>query len=253
MEILHAELPADMRVGRALPGIQPVSGPWLRVDDAYGAQMAQREILLDTQRDKVLACPAHALGPAREVLDMILAQLGDFGFGVGAAEVICPDGRCVRIAHDDPFGTLGRLVQCDLCLLEKPEGGPGGGDEHLLGAAVLCFPANWTLAEKIGRPMLRIHKPVEEYDPVLARRVQRLLDGVQVGRPLWRSNRLYYDDPALHQPQSEADPKRLISHRAERPYFRAERQTLLRLPQSRWVLFAIHTYVLRAADVRDLQ
>jgi hypothetical protein len=52
------------------------------------------------------------------------------------------------------------------------------GDEHVLTAAVLCFPASWHLADKIGRPLTTIHVPVKVYDETLARRVQRLFDGV---------------------------------------------------------------------------
>ena len=111
-------------------------------------------------------------------------------------EVRRPDGVTVAIDRADPLGTLGHLVQEDLCLMEKRN------EAHVLTAAVLCFPASWRLAEKIGRPLEAIHAPVPEYDPKLARRVQRLFDGVQPGRPLWRVNALRYADPALHQPRA---------------------------------------------------
>ena len=61
-----------------------------------------------------------------------------------------------------PLLTLGRLVQEDLCLMEPQ------GDEYDLTGAILCFPASWTLAQKIGRPMTGIHHPVEIYDDDLA-------------------------------------------------------------------------------------
>ena len=64
----------------------------------------------------------------------------------------------VAIDRGDPMGTLGHLVQEDLCLMEKR------GEEHVLTAAVLCFPASWRLADKIGRPLEAIHVPVPEYD-----------------------------------------------------------------------------------------
>lgn len=245
MAILHHELPQDMQVRRALPGVQPVEGPWLQVDAQYGRQMALRDTLLSTQRGDVLACPPDALAPAQELLDMILPLLGEVGFDVQGDVIHCPDGRRVTVQRADPLGSLGRLVPCDLCLLHKPQGAP----EHLLAAAVLCFPAHWTLAEKIGRPMMAIHAPVEAYDAGLGIRVQRLLDGVQVGRPLWRFNRLYDDQPELFQPRSEAAPRQGMAHQVDKPFCRAERQTLLRLPDSQWVAFAIQTYVIRSKDV----
>ncbi|MEP4194196.1 MAG: DUF3445 domain-containing protein [Aliishimia sp.] len=238
-EILQSELPEDMRKLRGLPGIQPVNGAWLRVDDAYSGQMARRLALLDRHRVDVLACPEVAMTPALEVLDNVVPLLPALGYVVQDAVVQCPDGRDVHLDRKDPLDTLGRLLQCDLCLLHKPQ----GAQEHLLGAAVLCFPASWSLHEKIGRPMMAIHSPVDEYDDSLGRRVQRLLDGVQVGRPLWRFNSLFYEDAELHQPRSETAPREDLSPSESRPFNRAERQTLLRLPESRWVLFAIHTYV----------
>ena len=58
-----------------------------------------------------------------------------------------------------------------------------------------------------------------------------------------RFNRLWYDDPVLFQP----GPRRDNDDRSDpttAPYFRSERQCLVRLPQTRAVVFSIHTYLL---------
>lgn len=240
--ILHNQLPADMRDAKQLPGVQPVKGEWLRIDEAYAEQMAHRIGLLDQRRRSVLWLQSNALAPAQELLDHVLVKLEALGFVVRTDSVICPDGRRVRVDRAQPLDTLGRLVQCDFCLLDRGEA------EHVLRGAVLCFPASWRLSEKAGHPLTHIHDPVAEYDAELAKRVQRLFDGVQVGRPLWRFNQLWYADPELHQPRSAAEPQR--ESRPDFPYFRAERQTILRLPETKWVVFAIHTYVLRAEAVK---
>ncbi|WP_428983608.1 heme-dependent oxidative N-demethylase subunit alpha family protein [Psychrosphaera aquimarina] len=70
-----------------------------------------------------------------------------------------------------------------------------------------------------------MHDTVAEYDDTIARRVQRLFDGVQVGRPLWRYNRLWYDNPELFQPRSASEPRRIAPGQAEAAYQRAERQS----------------------------
>ena len=88
-----------------------------------------------------------------------------------------------------------------------------------------------------------IHIPVPQYDEGIARRVQRLFDGVQVGRPLWRANSLWHGFPDLHQPKSESLPRR--SYGPDAPYFRSERQVIMRLPETRAVVFSIHTFVTR--------
>ncbi|WP_299693044.1 DUF3445 domain-containing protein [uncultured Tateyamaria sp.] len=244
--ILQTTLPEDMRCARALPGIQPETGPWLRVDEAYGAQMARREVLLAERAGEVLYLDPAARPAAQELLDMVLDVLPDLGFDVDGTQVRRPDGRVIGIRRTHPMETLGRLCQCDFVLMEKR------GNEHVLTAAVLCFPASWRLREKAGRPLTDIHVPVDEYDGDVARRVQRLFDGIQVGRPLWRFNQLWYQNPELFQPRSAQEPRRVGSRSDTGPYYRTERQTLLRLPQSRAVVFAIHTLVLARNDLPAL-
>ncbi len=228
-----------------LPGIAPIEmADWLWQLDSYAAQMAEKERLLGTCPDRVHALPPGAEASAQELFDLVLDQLRDAdGFKRQGDRMLCPDGRFVDLDRGNPLMTLGRLVQEDLCLLQKPD----GGDEHLLAAALLCFPASWTLAEKIGRPMLAIHVPVDVYAGDLARRVQRLLDGIQPGRPLQRCNALFYDAPALFQPRPEHDPRPVGGPDA--PYFRSERQCLVRLPGTGAVAFSIHTILMRRQDL----
>ncbi|MEQ6247656.1 DUF3445 domain-containing protein [Sulfitobacter sp. HNIBRBA3233] len=241
-EILQDRLPPEMEQPARLPGMAPLGdAPWLRVDEAYGAQMRHRQALLATRRDDVLWLEEGAAESAREVLAEVRGLLPDLGFRDEGDRIVCPDGRVVVPDGNDPLGTLGLLVQEDICLLQKR------GDEHVLIGAVLCFPASWTLAEKAGKPLIGIHRPVAEYDDDLAKRVQRLFDGVRVGRPMWRFNRVAYVDPELHQPRLEAVAHRRIETLPPvTPYIRSERQCVVRMPVSGVVVFSIHTYVVAA-------
>lgn len=239
--IFQKSIPFDV-TSRALPGIQPAQqDEWLLIDDAFAQQAAYRDSLIGHRRDIVLAMEDGARLAAVELLEYaldIVARKPDLGYRVEGGLVTRPDGQSLRIDRADPLGTLGRLVQQDLCILEKQ------GDEHVLTGAVLCFPASWSLAEKFQRPLTRIHDPVPDYDDQIARRVQRLFDGVQVGRPLWRFNKLWYLHPDLHQPRSR------IGHPREKPeddgpsFFRSEKQVIFRLPKTQAVVFSIHTFVL---------
>lgn len=219
---------------RPLPGVQPVKGPWIRVDAAYSAQMDEKARLLAERRDDVLAMTPGSEAACAEALEVVLAECGERDdIEVTAQHIVRPDGR--MIARDGPpLEVLAQVVQEDICIMART-----GGDEHVLIAACLCFPASWTLAEKIGRPLVRIHKPVDGYEDVAAR-VQRLFDGVQVGRPLWRANLHAYAEPTLFHPRREDDPRRPTDIA---PYLRSERQTILRLPRTGAVIFAIHTSV----------
>ena len=171
--ILQTALPKALQDQPALPGTRPCPPDgWLMVDDAYAAQMAYRAELLRDKRAAVFYQPDDVLEPTRELLDEVLGILPAMGFTATARNVTCPDGRTVAIDRDAPLLTLGQLVQEDLCILEKR------GSEHVLTGAVLCFPASWRLADKVGRPLTTIHDPVPEYDaarppPARSRRGRR--------------------------------------------------------------------------------
>ncbi|MFZ7093384.1 heme-dependent oxidative N-demethylase family protein [Primorskyibacter sp. 2E233] len=240
--ILNNTIPHDPLAPRPLPGITPV-GPegWLQINDAYAGQLAEKARLLSEARGKVLWLDPQAQPVAEELLSEVLKALPQ-GFARDGDTVLCPDGRRVQPDWSDPLGTLGHLVQEDFCLLVKE------GDEHVLRGALLCFPASWMLAEKAGRPLIGIHDPVASYDASIAKRVQRLFDGIQVGRPLWRFNALWYAEPDLFHPRGSSD-RRIPVDPASAPYMRSERQSLIRLPVSGAVVFSIHTYVLARASL----
>jgi dimethylamine monooxygenase subunit A len=227
---------------RRLPGIQPVEGrDWLRLDEAYAGQMALRDRLIAARRGVVHALLPSARPAADELYATVLNWLRDEpGFTLAATEAVRPDGVTVPLDPSQPLLTLGRLVQQDLCLMED------NGTEYDLTGAILCFPASWTLSQKIGRPMTGIHKPVEIYDAALAARVHRLLSAIRPEQPLWRMNFFTYDDYMLHHPRIEGDWRRQPTGRS---YVRCERQTLVRLPETRAVLFAIHTIVVDATQL----
>lgn len=227
---------------RRLPGIQPVQGrDWLRVDEAYAGQMALRDRLIAEQPQVVHGLLPAARPAADELYATVLQWLRDEpGFTVTATDVTRPDGVSVALDPAQPLMTLGQLVQQDLCLMED------NGSEYDLTGAILCFPASWTLAQKLGRPMTGIHKPVEIYDDALAARVHRLLSAIRPEQPLWRMNFFTYDSFHLHHPRVEGDWRRQPTGRS---YVRCERQTLLRLAGTGAVLFAIHTIVVDAAQI----
>ena len=234
--ILQQDIPYDPLVPNPLPGIRPADPKnWLHRDDAFAAQMQRRSELLARHKSEVLVQSTAAFAPAQELLDLVLSQT----YPNAAEQVERIDGVLVEIDRARPLETLCHLAQEDFCILQKQ------GDQHVLAGAILCFPASWTLSEKFMRPLISIHEMVDIYDANIARRVQRLFDGIQPGYPLWRFNALWYQDAELFQPR-RADQRREEQTRNSARFLRSERQTLLRLPQTKAVVFAIHTYILSA-------
>jgi hypothetical protein len=244
---LHRTLPlapwADPRT-RRLPGTQPLDmADWLAVDEVYAAQMAERDRLIATRAGEVHAVLPQATAAAAEVYSMILPRLPVLGFRLGAAEALRPDGVTVPLDPARPLLTLGRLIQEDVCLMVED-----GAGEHMLAGAILCFPAGWQLAQKLGRPLMRIHRPVAAYTEDVGRRVQRLMDAIRPETPMWRMNANLSRAP-LFNARSEDEPR--AADRTAYPFLRCERQCMIRLPVSRAVVFTIHTYVVRREDLSE--
>ena len=227
-----------------LPGTRPISpDEWIICDDAFSQQMALRDELIKTRRDKVLAISDQAYEAAEELSKMALEfSIKSLGYQKSNDEVIRPDEVSLKIDLSDPMEFLGRLVQNDFCILQKV------GEEHVLTAASLCFPASWSLEEKFLKPLIDIHTPVKEYNEEIAKRVQRLFDGLQVSRPVWRFNALYYEEPDLFQPRSVNQPRKKPAPNQVN-YFRSERQTLIKLPETRAIVFGIHTFVIKIQNL----
>jgi len=219
--ILNSHLPIkawlDPQTSR-LPGVGRVAvEDWLAQSDTYEAQMAYRRELIAAKRDSVFQTTPEAKAACCELRDIICAELG------------VPKSKT-----NHPLLDAATHVQEDLCILQKQ------GEQHILTAAVMCFPSSWNLRDKIGRSVDSIHQPVPEFSKV-SDIVERMLSAIRVEQPLGRANFLIYTDPELHQPRGEGIAKP-IDPNAPR-YIRVERQSFRRLPETRAVVFAIHTYI----------
>jgi len=213
-----------------LPGVQALKDqPFLLPGPDFAGHMALRLALVQNHKSEVLYESALIEDTCNELLDHVTENLGD-DYDVRKEIIVRPDGFVVP-RELSPLYQLALLVQEDFCVLEKR------GDEHVLVAALLCFPAGWLLAAKINRPLIKIHDTVEPYTEDIAIRVQRLFDGVKVGQALWRANSLKYHDPSLFQPYKTETPQ------SAPRFLRTERQLIFRLPVSKAVVFSIRTTV----------
>ncbi len=223
--------------GERLPGTRPIPADgWVITDEAFAPQMRLRDRLIFRIPQVVHALRPGAISAAKELLAMAIEILRNrYDYVLQEKEIVRPDGVVVAVDFSSPLLTLGRLVQEDFCLLQKV------GAEHVMTGAILCFPASWSLAEKLDRPLTGIHEPVRAYDSDLSIRVQRLFDAIRPGKPLMRSNCLSYSDPSLFQPRTESARRQQPGPTGE--YARFERQCLVRLPETGDVAFSIHTTV----------
>jgi dimethylamine monooxygenase subunit A len=231
---------SPLRVGaRPLP-----PDGWLEVDDGRDGDLARKRALLGTSAADLLAWLPGTEAAAQEVLDAIVAELREH-HGIATA----PD------ASLHPIDAAGRLVQEDLCLHLERDG------ELVLAAASVCFPAKWSVRDKIGRSLVGVHAPVPGYADTLGPSVDRLLAGNKLGaegaglrgkRAIERSA----SDPApgicrlnwsinASGALCQLDPGAPVDPVVVEPsslWLRVERQTLRRFDRHGGVLFTIRTY-----------
>ena len=88
--ILQKTLPYDLRLKRALPGIQPLQrSDWLQIDEAYDQQIAERERLLSVARGVVVQLSETARPAAEELLDQTCSSIRcDFSGRIGVVSLL---------------------------------------------------------------------------------------------------------------------------------------------------------------------
>lgn len=198
---------------------------------------------LATQRSLGDRCFSETPGSAqaqREFHDFLLQHLLQH-----PALGYCKSGN--RLVHEgEGLGwelTQGQLwsasnwIAEDICLLEER------GDGYRLSAASVCSPSNWFLEEKIGQSVDFIHAPVPGYDSVLSERVNRFLQGLRCARVMLRYNWSMQADNELCWRARRSPPLRPLANANGDSYWRVERQTFLRLPVSRAIVFGIRIFL----------
>lgn len=237
-------------------GLKPLDPQdWIEVDDLLGDYLAEKDRLYAEIPEKVFMAESGTEAGQREVLetlvDFLPARFPDSYRRDGSEMTISggadgPD-RIVQLdAGEPPLKTASRLVQEDLVLMRK------GADGWRLAAASLCFPSSWSLAEKFGKPLHEIHRPVPEFGPGTrsAELIERMFDKLQ-GQAVWRLNWSLAAEPSLYLPLSQdarteragAVLSRFGADPTASAFIRVERQTLRKMPLSGDILFTIRIYV----------
>lgn len=212
---------------------------WIDVDDRLDAYLDEKTRLSAAMPDEVFAAEDSTVAAQAEVLGLLVEYLPRRFPTIyrRTGEAMLVAGRSVPLTGPlPPLAIAASLVQDDLVLMRKGETG------WRLTAASLCFPSAWSLREKFGRPIHEVHAPVPEFGAGTrnAALIERMFDNMRPETPMLRWNWSLHGDGALHQPPIG---DRSFGPGAAKLFFRLERQTLTKLPESRYILFTIRTYV----------
>jgi len=204
-------------------GIFPVEiSNWLLRDAEFDLTVQLKKKLLATRRSEVVGLQPGGDEVAEEAAQLVSAWAG------------------VELASRgiDALVEASLLVADDLAVLQ-PIKSHDGSEQLLLNAAVVCCPSRWMLSEKMGHNMLAIHEPVAKYADHVGAAVDTYFQRLTVEKPVWRSNWIIQDHPALFQPQIPSGP---LVKTPDELWIRMERQTLRRLPKTGGILFTIRGY-----------
>ena len=236
--------PGPFRMAMALQAQPP--DELVEIDARYTDEMGERRELLATRHRDVFAAEPGTETARTEVLELLTSLLPsrypDWFTRSGDTLHNHLTGEAWTLSHPahDPLELAGRLVQEDLCIIDVTGAAP------ILAAAILCAPSRWRLAEKIGRPLALVHEHVPLYADRLSSAVDRFMGALRPGKMAERLNWSVMDDGALFQTGGKHrvahDRSVTAANAPDRLFLRVERQTLVRLPRSGCVLFAIHVH-----------
>ncbi|MGK0189685.1 MAG: hypothetical protein ACI9R3_005502 [Verrucomicrobiales bacterium] len=150
-------------------------------------------------------------------------------------------------AQDDSAGKCQLLGACwepDFLLMKSVDGGP-----HRLVGGCVCFPSNWSLEEKLGRPMVAIHSPVPDLNDDLGRQIDGFLSKIKPGISWERSNWGLAATAQLNLHPELPWPRLHSDVTADDVWLRIEWQSLVALPVSGGVLFGIRLQIVPLREV----
>ncbi|KAL9103850.1 MAG: hypothetical protein Q9163_001128 [Psora crenata] len=155
-----------------------------------------------------------------------------------------------RPLPEDPMAMSARLIQDDVIIMFEKE----DGQYYLLAGAVL-LGGFWRLSDKFGMPLSEIHTSgdVPGYRQKLEKGMENFFRRIQPNAPMLRYNYFLQVDDELAWSSSigpeDSDQPHTVGWQTseknkaiESLHFRAERQSLRRLPRSGGVVFTVRTY-----------
>ncbi|MBN9220260.1 MAG: DUF3445 domain-containing protein [Mesorhizobium sp.] len=236
-------------------GLKPLDpAAWMEVDHHLAPYLAEKRRLYSEIPERVFVEEDGTRGAQREVLDLLVAYLPEkfpdtyrrTDAGIGLVDVANHPALPSALT-EAPLVEASLLVQEDLILMRRDDSG------WRLAAGSLCFPSSWSLTEKFGKPLQRIHEPVPGFGPGTrpAELISRMFDGLQ-GQAVERYNWSIQADDALYHPLSNVERIDRATNRPSRfpdgdvkahAFIRVERQTLRKLQSSRDILFTIRIHL----------
>lgn len=231
----HLSSPEVLKMGL----IPLADSQWIETDRQlplfHRHKLAQRECL----GERVYRASSDSM-PAQRELSALLARYlcGQQAehYALDGNQMNCTSGGFTTpLETDEPLWNCSLWVADDLAIMQERDG------RYCLTAASLCSPSEWLLEDKFGRPMSSIHDRVPGLNNSIRDSIDRFFGHLKSALPVYRLNWALQVGDALNQRHEFIEDARTDSP----IYYRCERQSLRRLPQSGAIVFTIRVYLHR--------
>ena len=145
----------------------------------------------------------------------------------------------LNTAYPDLIADISLEVEDDLCIIESK------GDQKLL-AACVCSPSYWKLTEKIGKPLLSIHKPVKTLNSKIGKKINKFISRSPLLKPFVRENWFIHQDTKRFHDRSE----KLKNTNPNYWFIRTERESICKFSE-RFSLFSINVRFQKLSYIHD--
>ncbi|XP_057301858.1 uncharacterized protein LOC130636220 [Hydractinia symbiolongicarpus] len=231
---------------------------WVRIDKSYPEQMCLKQKVIKEHKEQVFVSndDEHAQECKWELFELLVEYLPRRFPDIFELKEGCIFNKvlddCISTSRDDPEDPLlrtGRLTQEDWVIIEWSDDEQG----YVLTSGIVYFPMRWSLLEKFNKGIASIHTPVKPFTQHLVHKVYDIFKVMKPEAPLWRANWAVFNDldgpldlytPTGHDARN--DVNQYTKYEGEKTgkelTFRAEYQTLRKLPKTKCIVFGIRTY-----------
>ena len=230
---------------------------WIKIDKTYPEQMAlKKELWKIHENDIFVSNPDEETSEMKwELFEMIADHLPkrfpnifEKLEGCIYNKVLKTSVSTERSGNKDPLFRAAELTQEDWVIIRWDEKEQG----YVLTAGIVYFPMRWSLQEKFNKGIAGIHVPVKAFMEHLVTRVYDLFKKMPPDAPIWRANWAVFNDltgpldlftPDGHTDRNDANHVTQFGPNTGKELtFRAEYQTLVKLPKTKCIVFGIRTY-----------
>jgi hypothetical protein len=202
-------------------GLAPMQGSWVDITPS-DAWRAHKTSVREQLGKRVYAVRDEGVAAAEEFAGLVFDVVGE-------------QSRLEKseLSDVEALWCASLQVADDLVVMQSDDQG-----KYRLVAASVCSPSDWRLEEKLGATMAEVHGPIPRLNDEIGDQIDRFFTRLPTDRLIQRFNWSLMPHPDLmSRDEWQVDPA------SDRLWYRAERQSLRRLPRSGAIAFTIRVHI----------